>query len=374
MSEEGLRLMTQLLPASSDELTPEILNPLLAGAPAFSGAKIVDTSVEAIGVGQGTMSEIARVSLTFADPASSAPGSIVAKLHARDQATREANFSGLGQYETEYLFYRLLATDCGLPVPVCYYAGLDPDAEKYLLLIEDLSGYHNPTPTEEITFEEASKALELTASMHATWWGGERLAEYKWLDSFRTPEMRFAWDALFHSGLEKIPGIEPGLWPDGVIDILYRLDDKNVDRVFEKYMEPPVTLCQSDFRSFNILISRSGHHDHKFKFIDFGTVRLGKAAADIPYFMAQSFSPGVRREYEPELMRRYHGALLDGGVEDYDWDQFIDDYRWANFIYPYAIVAAIGRMDATPLGDEWFADRIPRMSALIDWNCGELLE
>ena len=39
--------MSQILPAKSDELTPEILNPLLAKSPHFTGAEIIGVSLGA---------------------------------------------------------------------------------------------------------------------------------------------------------------------------------------------------------------------------------------------------------------------------------------------------------------------------------------
>ena len=53
--------MSQILPANSDELTPEILIPLLANSPHIAGAEIVETEV--IGVSLGTYANCDRLEL-----------------------------------------------------------------------------------------------------------------------------------------------------------------------------------------------------------------------------------------------------------------------------------------------------------------------
>ena len=59
--------MTPALPLTSDDLTPEVLNPLLADAPQFADAEIVETEVVMIGTETGNIGDIARVSLTLAN-------------------------------------------------------------------------------------------------------------------------------------------------------------------------------------------------------------------------------------------------------------------------------------------------------------------
>ena len=363
--------MAAILPATSDDLTPWLLNQLLADAPEFAGAEIVSTDVEIIGTGRGFVGEVARVSLTFAGNHPSAPDSIVAKLPARHDSTREFGFSG-GAYEHEYLFYTHLAGDCGLPVPDCYFAGFDGRTQKTVLLIEDLSDYHSPGPGEEISIEDATMVVRSHAAMHAKWWGGGGLAPFPWLDRSGA-DRRETFRSSVQKGLAKVPDFDPRLWPDGVLDILNKMDNI-LDLMWDREDRGPRTLVQFDSRPGNVLFSRSTDQADRLKFIDFGGIALGNGAADIAYFATWGVSPDARRAREPGLMRLYYDCLMERGVQDYEWDQFSEDYRWGQFRFPIVILLALGALDTSTIDNEIFTRAFSSMVALIDWDCAALLK
>ena len=361
--------MTHTLPSTSDDLTPELLNPLLSDAPQFAGAEIVGCDVEIIGTGRGFAGEVALISLEFADKASSAPSAIVAKMPSAYEATRRQGFAG-ETYEHEHLFFTHFGAKSGAPVPDCYFSGFDREEEKAILLLEDLSDYFNPDTMEEISLEEATLAVDAHASMHARWWADERLKEFAWLNSAgRRANIKQG----FLRGLEIIPELGTEGWPEGVLDVLIQMD-QNWDRTWAKYDEEPRTLVQVDARKGNLMISRAPDQERHVKVIDFGGVAIGKGAWDIAYFNTGAFDPATRRTYEPELMRAYFDGLATGGVTNYTWDEFVEDYRWGMAIYPAIRLIGLGATDRPTMDDAANVTAAnAKMIALIDWDCGSLL-
>ena len=83
---------------------------------------VADFAVERIGTGQ--MSECYRVGLSYADPGSDGPRSVVLKVAATDPVSRQTGLA-LGLYEREVCFYRDVAPGIGGPIAPCYHAAVD---------------------------------------------------------------------------------------------------------------------------------------------------------------------------------------------------------------------------------------------------------
>ena len=159
--------------------------------------------------------------------------------------------------------------------------------------------------------------------------------------------------------------------PGGVLEILGQVID-GYDQPIAWLSSEPRTLFQFDSRVANVMFSKSPENPATLKFIDFGSLSVGKAAGEIPYMESTAFSLENRRAYEPDLMRIYHDALLEAGGKDYGWDQFTTDFRWGQFKYPLILLWTMGLM-GTNLEDGFVEDRFPKTAALIDWGCGDLI-
>jgi aminoglycoside phosphotransferase (APT) family kinase protein len=89
----------------------------------------------------------------------------------------------------------------------------------------------------------------------------------------------------------------------------------------------PATLCHGDFHAGNLLWDKTGEPDTVW-IIDWQITGIGPAILDVAWLMcfgvAQTDLPFVRKEYLPE----YHEALVNQGVGNYDYDQFLSDYRY----------------------------------------------
>ena len=78
------------------------------------------------------------------------------------------------------------------------------------------------------------------------------------------------------------------------------------------------------------------------------------AMSDVAYFIGAGLLPEERRVCEADLVRSYHRALVDAGVQDYPFERGWDDYRrgtWAGLIMA---VGASMLVERTERGDEMF--------------------
>ena len=95
---------------------------------------------------------------------------------------------------------------------------------------------------------------------------------------------------------------------------------------------------------------------------------------DVAYFMGAGLLPETRREVEVDILRDYHAALQQAGVEDYDWEQCWTDYRKGSFSGFGVTVIASMIVERTERGDEMFTTMARRYARhAIDLGADEFL-
>jgi Ecdysteroid kinase-like family len=125
-----------------------------------------------------------------------------------------------------------------------------------------------------------------------------------------------------------------------------------------------------DAHVWNALVPRDPT-SNDVRLIDWDAWRIDTATDDLAYMIAVHWFPDWRRRYEQESLRRYHDALVAGGVRRYFFDALCEDDR-------HSVLWQI----ATPMWQAnhglgpwiWWhhLDRI--MSAVHDLGCLELLD
>ena len=83
----------------------------------------------------------------------------------------------------------------------------------------------------------------------------------------------------------------------------------------------PQTIVHGDFHGGNHLFNP---HD-ACRVIDFQFFGTGRVADEVAYFFTMSLEPAP--EMEEELLHLYHHALVEAGVHDYPYGQFLHEYR-----------------------------------------------
>src|SRR4051794_33932266 len=95
-----------------EDVTPDWLQAVLGCG------EIASIATERIGTGQ--MSENHRLAITYADDSVTGPRSVVLKIAARDQTSRQTGLA-LGLYEREVRFYLEVAPQIGGPLAPCHH-------------------------------------------------------------------------------------------------------------------------------------------------------------------------------------------------------------------------------------------------------------
>ena len=107
------------MPLVADDLTPEWLNRVLQ--PMLGDSRIIDFEAKIIGVGEGFLGQLARLSLRLDTENHSVPHTIVAKFASTKPETREFAREQ-NYYAREIGFYRDIGQDVGIKVPLCHYS------------------------------------------------------------------------------------------------------------------------------------------------------------------------------------------------------------------------------------------------------------
>ncbi len=329
------RLLTNpdlALPATIDDLTPEWLSAAL-------GVEVTAAHQERIGEGVGLVGELARVHLTYADPAADLPATMVAKAHTRaTDMLPIAAFYGL--YTTEVGFYRDGASHFGIRVPDCYYADVSSDGTACVILLEDLNGSLAIDQIDGCPPERADVVIDALAALHGSNWNKESLKDIGWLRPFNNPAY-LASGQMITNGLPVVAARYAGLPADALeLGALYA---DNVAHVFEwAVATQPMTVSHTDLRLDNLFFDIPD--GSPLAILDWQLTVRATGSYDVSYFICQSLTEEDRRAHEERLVRRWHDGLLAVGVTDYSFEKAWYDYRFG-IAMQFAITAATGNYE-----------------------------
>jgi len=307
------------LPLTVDDLTTSWLQ--FAMADVIQDETIEGFSAEIIGVGEGFMGQLARVSLSYANDAPDAPRSVIAKFASTKPETREMA-RDQNAYKREIGFYRDIGDDVGVPVAACYYSDHLESSNHFVMLLEDLAP---AVPSDQVmgTNREISReVIEQFAKLHAKWWNSDQLADYDWA-KWVVKEMPIEQAlALFEESMTQAEAtgrfdaypemkrLMPFLPP------LFKLDPAHPF---------PFTLTHGDLRSDNIIQPSAA--GGRFAVIDWQLSGIGDPVNDIARWLVQSISIEDRRDTEQDLLKLYHDRLVEYGVKGYSYKKFINNYK-----------------------------------------------
>jgi aminoglycoside/choline kinase family phosphotransferase len=245
--------------------------------------------------------------------------------------------------------------------PHVYYSDIDVTTAGFVLLLEDLAPKEQGDQLAGCTPEQAKLAVDELVRLHAPRWDDPSLADLEWLHRDREANAQFMAMLL------------PTLW-DGFRD-RYAADlGKDVhqagDALFSELAtflmsgsapSTPSTIIHGDYRLDNLLFDPTSGAD-PIAVVDWQTCTHGPALNDVAYFIGAGLVAEERRPNEEQLVRDYHGALVEGGVTNYDWDQCWNDYRKGSFAGLIMAVAASMLVERTDRGDQMFLTMASRHS------------
>jgi hypothetical protein len=301
--------MSDAIPVDVDDVTPEWLG------------SVLDADVQRVDIVDKHSGTTGRVRVSAIIDGHAQP--LFVKLAPFDERQRKfVDMTGLGIAEAR--FYRELAPEVPLRIPVVHHAAVDNN--RYVMVLEDLgaSGCRFPTPRDPDIATTTGSIVEELAVLHAQFWASPRLTtDLDWVAqgnrvAFGSGAM-FVEMALDQFGEEMGPAFRK----------LAQLHINHHREVAQILSDAGVhTLIHGDAHLGNLFVdgNRAG-------FFDWAMIFRAPGMRDIAYVLGNSIPTDVRRANEREWLARYRGVLADHGV-DLDeatmWEQYrlLVAYSW----------------------------------------------
>lgn len=311
--------MTLALPADFDAITPAWLTNALQRADTTESTRpltVIAVRWERIGEQTGFLGRLARLYPTYAAGATG-PASIIAKLPTLDPGGLEIGRM-LGVWPREARFFDEVAATCNARIPLCYFNGADPGADRYVLLLEDCGPAQPADQVLGATDEQAKSAVDALARLHAQWWGVAK--PWPWMPGFD----RIGDSPLQGAMRSAIPGFilrYGSQVPAHTIAWLAEFVEQFRDWT-TGLSTRPLTLVHADYRLDNLLYDEDGEPT----MIDWQTALWGPGAMDLASFCSTSLTVADRRRLEPDLLQRYSAGIAAAG-HDVSVAEVTDSYR-----------------------------------------------
>ena len=367
------------IPQTVDEITPEWLTQVLRESGAIRNSRVESVEVENIGEGRGAWSDVNRLVLSYGSLEPAAPRSLVAKSGFRSEAFDRIPALRIGIATInarESLFYRELAPNCGLGTPRHYFSSFDMETAEVIYLLEDVGHLRSIDQEGDCSLDDGRAALLSLANMHGKWWGGEQLAAYGWLRDHGTPGPPDRARSNFEQSIDPFLEITGNHAPAGIEGVARKFLPKLVD-VATEMAATPVTLAHGDYRSGNLFFNDSPGAENRVVAFDWQTAGRVRCADDVSYFLLMSFGVASRRKHERQLLSEYHSALLDRGVVDYTYEEFLNDVRLSLLMTMARRIRVAGTRTEAILSSEETRvhemEMVDRLQMIIDWNCDEVI-
>ena len=345
--------MTAAIPTSIDEVTAQWMSDA-------TGWNVTALRNEIIGVGVGVASAVYRSHLT----GSGCPTSVIVKLPALDP---NAVFTSavLRMYIREVKFFKTLAKDVPFRISKSYYGEVNEETSQFAMVVEDLGSLRIVDQVKGMVIEDARRAVDGLAGMHAKWWGkADALATNGTTISLGDPIYPAVVPMVFAEGWEKCT--KEIKMPDSIMQVGPRFGGA-VAPLLSSLAQGPNTLAHGDYRADNIMFG----DNNELVVLDFQLIGTGIGAYDLAYFVTQSITAEDASRYERELFDRWIDGLLSHGAPKdlVDNKALWQHYRSAAlFCLAYPIIASRG-MDLT---DKRSFDLVDCMNTRFDRAVREL--
>jgi hypothetical protein len=307
------------------------------------------SAVQRTPIGTGQIGRCFRYDLELAAGSEDTPTSLVGKFPSDSPASRETGVN-LRNYYREVNFYREVAPELSIALPRCYYADIEGEGPEFVLVLEDMAPAEPGDQIRGCSPEVARAAVLELVGLQAPSWCRQDLARYDWLAATGDSDitMQDLYGGLLGPFLERY-GQQ---LDEDERRIIAAVADAPDCPLFQP-MGERFCLEHVDYRLDNMLIDTRGTTP-RVTVVDWQSVRLGKPLNDVAYFLGAGLRPEDRRPVEEEIVRGYHRALTDAGVESFDWADCWEAYRQGTFAGFGVTVIASMLVEQTQRGDEMF--------------------
>jgi hypothetical protein len=306
------------IPRTIAEITPAWLTEALRTGGYLTRANIVAIAVQAIGQEVGFLDGLARLHLTYDHNERDAPSSMVVKVPSREAGYRQIG-NRYHAYEREIRFYADVAARSPIRLPRCFYRGMDPATDAYLLALEDLGALTAGDQVKGLTQAQAQAAVETIGRLHACWWETPALESLDWMPRRNMQPARYR---------QFWPRFRQAIGPLLTAPAL-ALGEKvgdHLEGLLQAMEEHPHTIVHWDFRGDNLLFDASSQPD-PVVVVDWQLAIRSHGALDVARLMCGSVSSKDRAACEMTVLRQWHQTLEAGGVKGYSFQQALHDYK-----------------------------------------------
>lgn len=344
--------MSQDIPTTLDAVDAEWLTRTLRSNSVIdANTSITQTSQTLLGVGEGFMGEIARVSLRH--DGSDSLTSVIAKIPTTVPENRGAG-QMLGIYEREVRAYLDLLPHIDVPAPKAYAALLSDEATgaadlarmikadrlpiwilrflvrreqkavdvpPALLLLEDLDDAAPGDQVAGCSPERAAAVLRVAARLHGSTWGPRIPQREHWLSGGDVVPRLF--QAAHLNSRKGFMAQAKTRMNQHSISVLSGVSKSGRGRITDLHEQSPRCVLHGDLRLDNLFFD--SETDVR-AVIDWQIANLGPAVLDIGYFLVSSLDPATSESVIDDLLGVYHDELVSSGVTDYPFVDLQADY------------------------------------------------
>lgn len=354
---------------SIEQVTPAWLTAALSSNGALIQGQVTSIDLEN---GHGNWSESARMVVNYsADSKGERPRRLFLKMVDTDIADEKSDETFTDSEVRYYLEDYVDVPDA--PLLRCYHGAYSEEMMRYHLLLEDVSETHTEAANKTPTLAYGLALAEGLATLHARWWGAERLAEAGAPVHGQDHIRRFV--AIAEPGTGHIvKHLRDRLkrhWPQRMGELYAR----HVLTLVARRKNPiGFTLIHGDLNKNNILVPNQALKPLYFidrQPFDWSlTTWLG--VYDLAYALVLDWPVKLRRRHEKAILKHYHKQLQEHGIEDYPWDLLYDDYRLclAMGVYIASEYCRSGINLSAP--DRWFSMLEKSLTAIDDLDIRDL--
>lgn len=310
------------LPERCEDLTAGWLRAALVAGGRRDCPPIRDLTREAIGEGVGSMGEILRCELAFAE-GSPPPESVIVKLPSENRRNRNAG-RRWRMYRREYALYRHLASGLPLRTPALLYGDFEARSHRFVLVLEDLGGMAAGDQVEGASPGQVTRAVRAVAQLHGKYWDRVGPLVDAGLGATLAPRLWVGLQVFYLLSLARgLPRL-PNWWPEEVRELAEEYGLRLADHLAHLAAEP-MTLVHGDYRVDNMFFGEDGRDG--FAVVDWQNCAIANGVYDVAYFLAGSVSTEIRRAVEKDALREYHDVVCSLGVRNFPFERCWRLYR-----------------------------------------------
>lgn len=356
--------MSNQLISHIQQITKEWLTSVLTQSGALTQGTV--SSFE-LNMGRGNWSTSAKIGVQYGV---GAQGSLPAKLFLK-MVQIDLEDESFGSSEVDY-YTRDYVGLAGAPLIRCYDAVFSEKEQRYHLLLDDLSETHIEAGQKVPALSYGLALAEGLATLHAHWWGEQRLAQAQ--APIHSPEHIRQFIAIAQPGVAHILNrFSAELKPEW-IQLLPSLYTQHPKALIQRTHNPNgFTLIHGDVGQQNILVPQKG--DHPLYIIDRQPFNWSLTSwlgvYDLVYAMVLDWEIETRRKLEIPILQHYHHWLIQKGVQAYSWEQLLEDYRLCVVITVYVATEYC----RGGVNERWIPVWLPMLqkslTACEDWRCSQ---